>query len=256
MFVGGGTKRQAAGTGCPRAGAEGLHPDPEASGISPDEGTVHPVLWPRLDAHRQEGPRGENARQLNDRSSRAINSSKPVSAAIPQGHLTAMSEPKDSARAALTTVTQQGNANPGKKSGRPRKTVGQPAKKTIEIALEAHLFDALEKRRKSDGVTRTAFINAALFSVLQGVRRPAQQSAVDIVAIDLARIFQVVVGSEKLILAARDPSGRPTLRPADELVRTFVVQVWASNLSRLREQLALHLDGLRTRSSNRKGDTK
>lgn len=105
-------------------------------------------------------------------------------------------------------------------------------------------------------MTRTAFINAALFSVLQGVRRPAQQSAVDIVAIDLARIFQVVVGSEKLILAARDPSGRPTLRPADELVRTFVVQVWASNLSRLREQLALHLDGLRTRSSNRKGDTK
>ena len=163
-----------------------------------------------------------------------------------------MSEPKDSARAALTTVTQQGNAYPGKKSGRPRKTVGQPAKKTIEIALEVHLFDALEKRRKTDGVTRTAFMNAALFSVLRGARRPAQHSVVDQVACVMARVVEVIVGAEKRILAAIDPDGRPALRSADELVRTYVAEAWAGDLSRLREQLALHLDGLRRRSWDRK----
>ena len=254
MCVGIETKRQAAGAGCPRAGTEGLHPDPEASGLRPDEGTVHLGLWPRLDAHCQEGPRGEKTQQLNDRSSRAINSSKPVSAAIPQGHLTVMSDPKDSARAALTTLTQQGNAYPGKKPGRPRKPVGQPAKKTIEIALEVHLFDALEKRRKSDGVTRTAFINAALFSVLRGARRPAQHSAVDQVARDMTRIIQVVAGAEKLIFSAKNADGEPALGRAAEIVRTFVVESWARELSRVRQQLALHLDGLRARTSAKKGN--
>ena len=164
-----------------------------------------------------------------------------------------MSEPKDSARAALTTLTQQGNAYPGKKPGRPRKPVGQPAKKTIEIALEVHLFDALEKRRKSDGVTRTVFINAALFSLLQGVRRPAQQSAVAQVARDMTRIIQLVAGAEKLIFSAKNADGEPALGRAAEIVRTFVVESWARELSRARQQLALHLDVLRARNSAKKG---
>jgi hypothetical protein len=90
--------------------------------------------------------------------------------------------------------------------------------------------------------------------VLRGARRPAQHSAVDQVARDMTRIIQVVAGAEKLIFSAKNADGEPALGRAAEIVRTFVVESWARELSRVRQQLALHLDGLRARTSAKKGN--
>ena len=176
-----------------------------------------------------------------------------MNASPPQNPQMAMSEPKDSASPSLTSLNKQGNADPGKKPGRPKKTLDQPRRKTIEVALEVHLFDALEKRRNTDGVTRTRFVSSAIFSALNGARRPAQESAVAQVARDMTRIIQLVAGAEKLIFSAKNADGEPALGRAAEIVRTFVVESWARELSRARQQLALHLDVLRARNSAKKG---